>query len=88
MARGAQVSSSEVDVLVEPKEPPRKLRLFSTTIDAWTYRRGITLAFIQPGNPTQNAFIESVNSRLRDECLKRALVCDGDRSPICNRALA
>lgn len=38
-------------------------------LDAWAYRRGITLAFIQPGKPTQNAFIESFNSRLRDECL-------------------
>jgi len=31
--------------------------------------RGITLAFIQPGKPTQDAFIESFNSRLRDACL-------------------
>jgi len=38
-------------------------------LDAWAYRRGITLAFIQPGKPTQNAVIESFNSRLRDECL-------------------
>jgi len=38
-------------------------------LDAWAYRRGITLAFIQPGKPTQNAFVESFNSRLRDECL-------------------
>lgn len=38
-------------------------------LDAWAHRRGITLAFIQPGKPTQNAFVESFNSRLRDECL-------------------
>jgi len=38
-------------------------------LDAWAYRRGITLAFIQPGKPTQDAFVESFNSRLRDECL-------------------
>ena len=25
--------------------------------------------YIQPGKPLQNAFIESINSRLRDECL-------------------
>jgi len=25
--------------------------------------------YIQPGKPVQNAFIESFNSRLRDECL-------------------
>src|SRR2546422_1691239 len=40
-------------------------------LDAWAYRRGITLAFIQPGKPTQDAFVESFNSRLRDECLDR-----------------
>jgi transposase InsO family protein len=25
--------------------------------------------YIQPGKPVQNAFVESLNSRLRDECL-------------------
>jgi putative transposase len=29
--------------------------------------------YIQPGNPVQNAFIESFNSRLRDECLNEHL---------------
>lgn len=38
-------------------------------LDAWAYRRGVTLSFIQPGRPTQNAFVESFNSRPRDECL-------------------
>jgi transposase InsO family protein len=27
------------------------------------------LDFIRPGKPTENAFIESFNGRLRDECL-------------------
>ncbi|WP_246120704.1 IS3 family transposase [Chitinolyticbacter meiyuanensis] len=35
----------------------------------WAYRRGITLRQIEPGKPNQNAYIESFNGRLRDECL-------------------
>jgi len=27
------------------------------------------LEFIQPGKPVQNAYVESFNGRLRDECL-------------------
>jgi hypothetical protein len=34
-------------------------------------RRGVELRFIQPGKPVQNAYIESFNSRLRDECLSQ-----------------
>lgn len=40
-----------------------------TALDAWATARGVRLAFIQPGKPVQNAFIESFNGRLRDECL-------------------
>lgn len=40
-----------------------------SALDAWAYRRGIQLHFIQPGHPTQNAYVESFNGRLRDECL-------------------
>lgn len=38
-------------------------------MDAWADTRGVHLAFIRPGKPTENAFIESFNGRLRDECL-------------------
>jgi len=37
--------------------------------DAWAYLRGIEVDFIRPGKPVENAFIESLNGRLRDECL-------------------
>ena len=38
-------------------------------LDQWAYEHGIQLKLIQPGKPTQNAFIESINGKFRDECL-------------------
>jgi putative transposase len=37
--------------------------------DRWAYENGVTLDFSRPGKPTDNAFVESFNGRLRDECL-------------------
>jgi len=41
----------------------------SRKMDAWAYYHGVKLDFIRPGKPVENAFIESFNGRLRDECL-------------------
>ncbi len=38
-------------------------------MDLWAYQRGVTLNFSRPGKPTDNAFIEAFNSKLRSECL-------------------
>jgi len=38
-------------------------------LDAWAYQHHVQLRFIEPGKPVQNAYIESFNGRLRDECL-------------------
>lgn len=35
----------------------------------WAHDRGVTLRLIEPGKPNQNAYVESFNGRLRDECL-------------------
>jgi putative transposase len=35
----------------------------------WAKRAGVKLHFIQPGKPTQNAFVESFNGKLREYCL-------------------
>lgn len=35
----------------------------------WAYERGVLLRLIEPGKPNQNAYVESFNGRLRDECL-------------------
>jgi len=37
---------------------------------AWALERKIELRHIQPGKPTQNAYVESFNGRLREECLR------------------
>ena len=41
----------------------------SATLDAWAYEHGVTLDFIDPGKPIQNATMESYNGRMREECL-------------------
>lgn len=41
----------------------------SKALARWAYENGVTLDFSRPGKPTDNAFVESLNGRLRDECL-------------------
>jgi len=41
----------------------------SRALTAWSEERGVRLEYIQPGKPVQNAYVESFNGRLRDECL-------------------
>jgi putative transposase len=38
-------------------------------LGAWAYLSGVKLSFIGPGKPVENAYIESFNDKLRDECL-------------------
>lgn len=61
---------------------PQRLRLDngpefrSKAVIEWAMKNNITLAFIDPGKPTQNAYIESFNGRFRDECLNQNLFFD------------
>ena len=41
----------------------------SRELDVWADQRGVTLDFSRPGKPTDNAFIERLNGKLRAECL-------------------
>ena len=43
----------------------------SKAVDRWAYENGVKLNFSRPGKPTDNAFIESFNGRLREECLNQ-----------------
>lgn len=41
----------------------------SRDLDLWAYQKDVILDFSRPGKPTDNAFIESFNGKLRAECL-------------------
>ena len=41
----------------------------SKALDQWAYLNGVELEFSRPGKPTDNAFIEAFNARVRQECL-------------------
>ena len=42
---------------------------FCNLTQQWALKKGISLNFIQPGKPTQNAYIESFNGKFRTEFL-------------------
>lgn len=41
----------------------------SKDLDLWAWTHDVTLDFSRPGKPTDNAFAESFNGRVRAECL-------------------
>ena len=45
----------------------------------WLERVGVQTLFIEPGSPWENGYVESLNGKLRDECLNR------ERSTPCSR---
>ena len=63
--------------LAERRGLPRSIQLDNgpeftgRALDEWAHRRQVKLAFIRPGKPVENAFIESFNGRLREECLNQ-----------------
>jgi len=64
-----------LDRVLAAGAPPRSITVdhgtefMSRALEDWAYQRGVQLDFIRPGKPVENAFIESFNGRLRDECL-------------------
>jgi putative transposase len=66
---------TSLDEAVRKYGYPRTIRVdngpefISKELDLWAWSHGVTLDFSRPGKPTDNAFIESFNSRFRQECL-------------------
>jgi putative transposase len=66
-----------LDRVVAWRGYPSKLRMdngpefISNTLADWAEEHDIELAFIQPGKPTQNSYIERFNRTFRDEVLNR-----------------
>lgn len=58
----------------------------SRDLDLWAYQRGVTLDFSRPGKPTDNAFAESFNGKVRAECLNTAGSCPST-TPVQNARL-
>ena len=71
---GARVARV-LDAIVTERGKPEEIvcdngpEFRSRELDRWASRNGVRLHFIQPGKPTQNAFIESFNRTFRSECL-------------------
>ena len=64
-----------LDRIIEWRGKPRSIRVdngseyISGTLMAWAEKQGIQLAYIQPGNPQQNAYIERFSRTARHEWL-------------------
>lgn len=54
----------------------------SKDLDLWAWSKGVTLDFSRPGRPTDNAFVESFNGKVRAECIDQhwLLTLDDARS--------
>lgn len=71
---GIKVAAALTDILRHRPRPQAITvdnggEFVSRAMDAWAYAHDVRLDFIRPGKPVENAFIESFNGRLRDECL-------------------
>lgn len=69
----------ELDALIRRRGKPGMIvsdngtEMTSHAVLKWCQDTGIDWHYIAPGKPTQNAFVESFNGRLRDECLNENL---------------
>jgi putative transposase len=68
----------ELDRIARVRGKPRSIRVdngpefVSRLLDQWAYLNKVELDFSRPGRPSDNAYIEAFNSRIRQECLNAA----------------
>lgn len=66
-----------LDQIVERRGRPKAIvcdngpEFTSKAMFFWARSSGVDIQFIQPGKPTQNAFVESFNGKFRDNCLNQ-----------------
>lgn len=65
----------ELDRIAQARGKPRSIRVDNgpefagRLLDQWAYLNKVELDFSRPGKPSDNAYIEAFNSRVRQECL-------------------
>jgi putative transposase len=63
--------------IVEERDTPEYIHcdngceFTSKVMDQWAWLNNVRLDFSRPGKPTENAYIESFNGRVRQECLNQ-----------------
>ncbi len=83
MGNGIKSSYKGIDVVNSLKKAtaiyglPKAIKVdngpefISKELDLWAYSNKVELDYSRPGKPTDNAFIESFNGKVRQECLNQ-----------------
>jgi putative transposase len=75
-----------LDYLIELRGRPAAIitdngpEFTGAALERWAHERQVRHCFITPGKPSQNAFVESFNGKLRDECLNENLFINLDHA--------
>ncbi|SNT69859.1 putative transposase [Psychrobacter sp. LV10R520-6] len=81
----AQRVIRSLNQLIECRGKPAQVRCdngpeyISNALKEWAIEQGITISYIEPGNPQQNAYVERYNRTMRYDWLNQALFTDLDQ---------